>query len=207
MNSRAAGTIPDATIADVTCAAWSTLVKSARSVRTDCGFGVRHGDVDRQTKTPLRSDEGTAQVVAIALTNPVSQLDDLTAWQDDRQRQNMVEGDAVLEAVWPARILRDVSADCARRFARRIGRVEQSMRRHITVQPKIDDSWLDGRAAVLDIQGDDFLETVETDHDDVITERTTREPCARTARYERKILLGEKSNDGDRFVAGAGKDG
>ena len=40
MNSSAAGTIPDAMIADVTCAAASTDIKSARSVLTVCGFGV-----------------------------------------------------------------------------------------------------------------------------------------------------------------------
>ena len=35
-----AGTIPDAMIAEVTCAAWSTEVKSARSVRTACGLHI-----------------------------------------------------------------------------------------------------------------------------------------------------------------------
>ena len=40
MNSSAAGTMPDAIMADVTCAAWSTDMKSASSVRTACGFGV-----------------------------------------------------------------------------------------------------------------------------------------------------------------------
>jgi hypothetical protein len=40
MNSSAAGTIPDAMMAEVTCAASSTDMKSASSVRTVCGRGV-----------------------------------------------------------------------------------------------------------------------------------------------------------------------
>src|SRR6059058_4337142 len=99
----------------------------------------------------------------------------------------MIQRDAILEAVWTTGVFRHVSADGTGRFTRRVGRVQQSMRSDIAVQPEIDDSGLDCRAPILDIECDDFLEAMQTDDDDVVTKGAAGKPRSRAARDERKI--------------------
>jgi hypothetical protein len=44
----------------------------------------------------------------------------------------------------------------------------------VLVELEVYDAGLDGRAAICDIEGDDPLETMEPDDDDVIGERSAR---------------------------------
>ena len=176
----------------------------------ECPHGLRlwrelHRYVESEPETSLRSDESSPEIVSVALTNLAAKLDDLTARQNHRYRQDMVECDAVLETVWTASVLCDISTDRARGFARWIRSVKQTMRRDVFVEPEIHDAWLDGGAPVFDIERDDLLESMQPDDDDVVGKRSSRQPRSRTARHKREALLGKKSNNGDSFFPGSRK--
>ena len=193
-------------IAEVTCAAASTDMKSASSVRTVCGpRGQLDRDVEREPEASLRTNEGAAQIVAIALTDPAAELDDIAARQEDGHRQHVIQSDAVFETVWASGILGDVAADGARRFAGWIRSVQQSVRRHVLVESEVHYARLDCGAAVLDVERDDLLESMESDDDDVVGERATRQTSAGSARNEGKSLVGEQSHDRDGLVPRSGE--
>ena len=81
----------------------------------DHALGIRresHGHVGDHAETPLAPDEGAEEVVATRITTIEGH--DFTIRQHDSRAQDMVERDAVLEAVRSARVLRDVPADRAR---------------------------------------------------------------------------------------------
>src|SRR6266481_4621056 len=123
------------------------------------------GDVQSEPEAAFRSNERATQIVAIALADLAAKLDDLTTRQDDRQRQNMVECDAVLEAVRTTSVLSDIAANRARRFARRVRRVQQPVRRDVLIEPQIYDTGLEGGASIVDIERDDLFETVDSNDD------------------------------------------
>src|SRR5438128_1868773 len=160
---------------------------------------------EREPETSLRSDESSAEIVSVALADLAPQLDDLTARQNDRHCQDMIERDAVLETVRTASVFCDVATDRARSFARGIRSVKQTMRRDVFVEPKIHDAWLDGGAAVFDVERDDLLESMQPDNNDVVGESSSRQPRSGTARHKREALLGKKSNDGDSFFTASRK--
>ncbi len=164
-----------------------------------------HRDIEREPEAALRTDERAPQIVAIALTDGAAELHHFAARQEHRQRQHVVERDAVLEAVRPAGVLGHVSADGAGSFARGVRRVEQSVGRDVLIQPEIHHSGLDLRAPVLDVQGDDLLQPVQPDHDDVVGQSTARQTRAGPTRHEREFGIGEHSYDRYRLVARAGE--
>ena len=79
------------------------------------------------------------------------------------------------------------------------------MRRDVPIQSQVYDSRFDGRASVLDIERDDFLETVESEDYDVVRQRATGQPSSGATRNKRQPLFGQESNYRDRFLAGSGK--
>src|SRR4051812_22187198 len=127
-------------------------------------------DIEGEPKTSLGPDESSAQVVAISLTNRVPQLHDFTARQNHGEGKDVIERHAVLEAVRSAGVLRHVAADGAGGLAGRIRRIQQSVWRDIAVETEIDDPRLDGGAAILDIERDDFLQAMQAKDDDIVTE-------------------------------------
>ena len=116
-------------IAEVAAPASSVVAKAASSVRTDSGSRVsrtRHlgGDAERA----LRADERAEQVVAGRVRRPAAQPDQLAVRRDDLRAGHVVGGEAVLEAVRAAGVLRDVAADRADLLAGRVGRVVVAVR-------------------------------------------------------------------------------
>ena len=166
-----------------------------------------HRDIERDSEAPFGADERAEQIVALHLSVRIAQRDDLSAGQQCRDREHVVERDPVLETVGPARVFGYVAADGARRLARRVGRVVQPVRRRGARQAEVHDARLDDRAAVLGIDRDDVAQAMEAEQHDVVGERTTREPRARTARHVAHAALGEHPHDGDRLVACAWKHG
>src|ERR1700737_4864951 len=112
------------------------------------------GDGESETEAPFGADERPAQIVSVVLAEFASQLDDLTARQNDGYRQDVIERNSVLEAVRAARVFSHVAADGAGRFTRRIRRVQKAVRRDVLVESKVDDSRLDRRATILDVERD-----------------------------------------------------
>jgi hypothetical protein len=164
-----------------------------------------HRDVERNAETSLRSDERSAKIVSIPFAFLGAKLHDLPVRKNRGNRENVVERDSVLETVRTAGVFGHVPADGAGRLARWVRGVYQSHRSDRAIEPEIDDSRLDLRATVLDVDGNDFPETVHSQKDDAIGERTTRESRAGSARNEGEVGLGEQSHDLDGLVARGGE--
>ncbi len=155
------------------------------------------GYVQSEPEASLGPDECSAQIVAISLTDLAAELDHLAAWQNHRHRQHVVERDPVLEAMRTSGVLGYVAADRARRLARRIRSVEQSVRCDVLVEPEIHDAGLDRGAAVFDVEREDLLEAVEPDDDDVVGERSAGQSGAGASRDEWESFIGQQSHDCD----------
>src|SRR5688500_7735025 len=162
--------------------------------------------VERKSEAAFGSDECPAQIVAIPLPDIASELDDIAARKNNRHRQDVVQRHPVLEAVGPTRVLGHIPTNGARDFTGRIGGVEQTVRRDVLVETELHDAGLDCRAAVLDVDRDVLIETVKAEDDDVVGERINRRLDSSTARHERELIPGERSNDGDSFVARSRED-
>jgi hypothetical protein len=103
--------------------------------------------------------------------------------------------------MWSTRILGDVAADGAGRLTRRIWRVEQPLGSYVAIQLEIHDAGLDDRASIFDVDRNDFLETMQSDDNDVVCERSPGQTSAGAARYERHVELSEESDDRDCLIA------
>ena len=160
-----------------------------------------HGDIERNTEAPFRPDECSEQIVAIRFAIRVAEMHDLAVRENGRDGADVVERDAVLEAVRPACILRDVSTDRARRLARRVRCVVKTVRRGGARERHVDDARLDGREAFDRIDRENPRQAIEADEDDVVGERAARQTGAGAARHERHVRFGEQPNDGDELVA------
>ena len=153
------------------------VTRAASSNRHEVGEQRAHGlrplrqldgDVESETEAPFGADERPAQIVSVVLAEFAPQLDDLSARQNDGHRQHVIERDSVLEAVRAARVFGHVAADGARRFARRIRRVQQTVWCDVLVESKVDHSRLDCRATILDVERDYLLQAMQSDDDDVV---------------------------------------
>ena len=128
--STAAGTIPAATMSLTTSPAAATDGKSASSVRTDSGvrssrtviFVVMPSVPSEPRNTPRRSGPACSPVSVPSVTTEPS-------GSTTSHGQHVVGGEAVLEAVRAAGVLRDVAADGADLLAGRVGRVVEPVRR------------------------------------------------------------------------------
>jgi hypothetical protein len=64
----------------------------------------------------------------------------------------------------------------------------------VLVESEVDDTRLDGRPPVFDIQGDDFLQPVQTDDDDIVRECPAGQSGTRAARDEGDPFFGQQPN-------------
>ena len=125
--SIAAGRIPAAITCETASPAASVVANAASSVRTVSGdaqdaHGDPHGDPERALGADERAEQVGARVVA-------RERHELAVRQHDVGREDVVDGEAVLQAVRAAGVLGDVAADRADLLARRVGRVEEAVRR------------------------------------------------------------------------------
>src|SRR5262249_10731610 len=79
-------------------------------------------------------------VVTSRITGRAAGADDRTVRQHDLQPEDVIDGDAVLQRVWPAGVSRAVAADGARRLARRVRRKMVTLRLHELRQLQVDDA-------------------------------------------------------------------
>ncbi len=119
-----------------------------------------HGDPQR----PLGSDEHPEQVGAVLIEALPAELDELPVGKHDLRARDVVDREAVLEAVRPAGVLGDVPADRADLLARRVGCVEEAVRRDRAGDVEVRDARLDDDAPALDVDLDDPVHPRERDH-------------------------------------------
>ena len=102
----------------------------------------------------------------------------------------MVHGEAVLEAVRPARVLGHVATDRTHLLARWIGRVVVAEGGHLLRDLQIGDARLHGDAPVRDVDLEDTIEPGEANHDTARNrQRSTRQPRPVSARDEWQAFL------------------
>ena len=206
--SSAAGTMPAAMMAETASLAARTLVKSASIVRTAAGIGssrtvMAAGDAEHS----LAADEEAHEVGAPRLAVRGAEPGERAVGQDDLELDDVIGGDAGLEAVRAAGVLGDVAADGARRLARRIGHVLQAERQDGVGEPGVDDAGLDHRApAARGRRCRMRLRRVRvTSTASPPGERTARQPGAGAARHERHVGGVQAAHHRDQLVARAGK--
>ena len=116
----------------------------------------------------------------------------------------MIHGDAVLEAMRSAGVLRDVSPDGAGALARRIGRVVQSVRPHGRAQFRVDDAGFDDREPIRRSDVEHAIQSRQHDqHTSGIRKRTTRQTGAGPSRYEGHVVGRQQAHDGHELFSSA----
>src|SRR2546428_52756 len=92
---------------------WGCLARRATAAlrRGLGGVEQAHRDGGDETERPLASHRGARQVVAGPVHGLAAEADELAATRDHLQPQDVVGGDAVLQAVRSPGVGRDVAAD------------------------------------------------------------------------------------------------
>ena len=152
------------------------------------------GDAER----PLGADDDAEQVgPVVGVDRLAAELEQLAVGQDHLRARDVVDREAVLQAVRAAGVLRDVAADRADLLARRVGRVVVAVRRDGAGHVEVRDAGLDDDALALEVDLEDAVHAGERDHDPVRDrQRAAGEPGAGAARDERHALAGAEANHG-----------
>ena len=189
--STAAGMIAASTMSPTVSPAASIDGKSASTVRTACGVCSSRTVTLVQTpsvpsepmNSPRRSGPACSPVGPPSVTTRA-------VGEHDLHLQHVVGGEAVLQAVRAAGVLRDVAADGADLLAGRVGRVVEPVRGGGLGDLEVVDAGLEHRAPVLDVDLEDAAQLLHRDHDAVGDgHRAAREAGARAARHERHPVL------------------
>ena len=169
MISIADGRIPAATIRETASPASSIERKPASCVTTDLGppdDPERH--LDRDPERPLRADHDAEQVgPVVAVDRLAAECEQLAVGQDDLRAGDVVDREAVLEAVRAAGVLRDVAADGADLLARRVGGVEVALGGDGAGHVEVRDARLDDHALALEVDLEDPAHPRDGDDDPV----------------------------------------
>ena len=114
-----------------------------------------------------------------------------------REPEDMVGGEAVLQAVRAARVLRHVAADRADDLARRVGRVVQVVRGHRVGDAEVGHARLDDCALVLRVDGEDRrrIRASPMTIPSATRQRTAGQAGTRTAGDERYPFAGADPHD------------
>ena len=128
--SSAAGMMPAPMISPTASAASRTLGNTASTVSTRSGSGSSFTVTCVMTpRLPSLPVSNASTSKPAASSERPARLDRIAVAIDRAHREDVVGREAVLEAMHAARILGDVAPDGADRLARRIGRVEEAVRR------------------------------------------------------------------------------
>ena len=141
--------------------------------------GHAHGDPER----PFGADERAEQVGPLVIPR---KSDELAVGEHDVRGEDVVDGEPVLEAVRPARVLGDVAADRADLLARRVGRVVEALGGDGAGDLEVRHAGLDDDARALEIDLEHAVEPRERDDDAVgDRQRPAGEPRSGAAGDER----------------------
>ena len=195
--SNAAGTIPAAMIARRGLDADSMSANGARRTSVASGDGrqpnQRLGDDAEHT---LGADHGAGEVVAGVSGRATAGPDDAPVGQDDLQTENVIRGDAVLEAMRTAGVLGDVPADGAGSLARWIGREEEPVTERLLGELEIDHARFDQRGAVFAVDLEDAVHPRQADDDPALLwDRAAGETSTGAAGDHWQISLASQEHD------------
>ena len=144
----------------------------------------------------LGADHGAGEVVAGVSRRAPAGPDDAAVGQDDLQTENVIRGDAVLEAMRAAGVLGDVAADGAGFLAGWIGREEEAMAERLFGQLEVDHARLDQRGAVFAVDLEDAVHSRQADDDPaLLRDRPAGETGAGAAGDDRQTSLASQEND------------
>ncbi len=113
---------------------------------------------------PMKSPE---QVGPLAVERGAAEFDDVAVGEDDLHPGDVVDGEAVLEAVGAAGVLGDVAADRADLLARGVGRVEEACARDGARHVEVRDTRLDDHPLPVDVDLEHAVHPRERDDDAV----------------------------------------
>ena len=171
-----------------------------RELRHD-RLGLSHdpeGHLDGDPERPLGADDHPEQIrPVVAVDRRPSELEQLAVREHDLRSGDVVDREAVLEAVGAARVLRHVAADRADLLAGRIGCVEVAVRRDGPGHVEVRHARLHDDALALDVDLENPAHPGDRDDDPVRHgERTAGEAGARAAGDERHPVACAEPEDG-----------
>ena len=184
-------------IAEVAAPAWSVVSKPTQDRadllgQPDQPDGGRGDDAERA----LRADHRAEQVVAGAVRRDAAERDGLPRRGDEVRADHVVGGEAVLQAVRAAGVLRDVAADRADLLARRVRRVVVAVRCRRLGDVEVDHARLDDGTLVLTAYGGDGAHPRRHDqHALGVRQRPTGQPGPGAAGDVRHLVLGARTDD------------
>ncbi len=160
-------------------------------------------DFGGNAQSAFRSHENSSEVIAGSVECFSAEMNQRSIWQYNFQPQHVRCRKTVFQAMRPAGIFRDVSADAADRLRRRIGRVEIFLRRDASGDVEIDHPGFDDHASIWKINLEDAIHSREADHNPVFNgECAAAQARAGAARNERDSFAVTDSNDPLNFFRG-----
>ncbi len=166
-----------------------------------------HGDPGGDAERALGAHEGADQVVTGRVGRLSAEMDQLAVGQHHLQPGDVVGGEAVLQAVGAAGVLRHVAADRADLLAGGVRRVVVAVRRDRLGHIQVDHAGLDHHALVGDVQLEDPPHAREHDQHAVgHRQRPAREPRARATGNERHLEVVADLDGALHLLRGLGQD-
>ena len=163
-----------------------------------------HRDLGDHPQQPLRAGHQAQEIVALGIEMLAAQAHDVAVRQHHLEAQQVVGGEAVLQAVHAARVLGDVAADRAGDLAGGIGRIVEARVLHRVGDAEVGHAGLGDDAAVLEVDLEDPVEFAQPQHD-AVGERqgAARERGAGAARHDLDALLVAQGQDRRDLLRGA----
>ena len=142
--------MPAAMIAEVAAPAWSVRLEADQDRAHLLGQPDQpDGGGGDDAEGALGADDRAEQVVAGGVGGRAAERHGVAVGGDEVGAEDVVGGEAVLEAVRAAGVLRDVAADRADLLARRVGRVVVAVRGRRPGDVEVDHAGLDDGALVV----------------------------------------------------------
>jgi hypothetical protein len=163
------------------------------------------GDRRGHAQRALGADHRAQQVVARAVGGQPAQLDHVAVRRDQLGAEHVVGGEAVLQAVRAAGVLREVAADRADLLAGGVRRVVVAVRRRGPRHVEVDHPRLHDRALVVAAYLPDRPHPRGHDEHPVgPRQRPSGQPGAGAPRHERQPVLGARADHGGELLGGLG---
>ena len=169
--------------------------------------GQPDDDLGRDAEGALGADDGAEQVVARLVGGLAADLDEVPGGRDELEARDVPGREAVLEAVRPTGVLRDVAPDGADLLARRVGGVVVAVGLGHPGQLEVDHAGLDDGTLVVAVDLEDGPHPRQHDEDAVgVRQGPAGEAGARPARHEGDAVLGTRPDDRRDLLGGLGQD-
>ena len=150
-------------------------------------FNSRFGD---DAELAFRADHEAQEIVAVAFERGAADVDDRAVDQHHLDAQHVVGRHAVFEAMRAAGIHREIAGDGAGELRRRIGRVEETFRRHARGDFEIGDAGFDAREAIDVVDLDHAIHFRNAKDDGVLgRQRAAAKRRASAARNDLDVVL------------------